>query len=65
MVADEHWAMTEVVSDAGTIADDVVSDHLKKYRPKLFSFVAISNVLGTEFPVARCELEGRLPRVNA
>ncbi len=41
------------VADDGTIADEVVLDALAKHRPKLFTFVAISNMLGTEFPVAR------------
>jgi len=41
------------VADDGTISDDVVSAHLEKCQPKLFAFVAISNVLGTEFPVQR------------
>ncbi len=41
------------VADDGTISDDVVVAHLEKYKPRLFAFVAISNVLGTEFPVQR------------
>ena len=41
------------VADDGTIADDVVQQHLERHRPKLFGFVAVSNVLGTEFPVER------------
>jgi len=39
------------VADDGTIDDDVVLEHLQKYRPKMFAFVAISNVLGTQNPV--------------
>jgi cysteine desulfurase/selenocysteine lyase len=41
------------VAEDGTIADEVVLEALQKYRPKLFAFVAISNVLGTEFPVKK------------
>ncbi|TVP97084.1 MAG: SufS family cysteine desulfurase [Planctomycetaceae bacterium] len=37
----------------GRIEDDVVADHLRRLRPKLFAFTAVSNVLGTEFPVSR------------
>ena len=36
-----------------TIADDQVAEALERWQPKLFSFVATSNVLGTEFPVSR------------
>ncbi len=36
-----------------SIDDDVVREHLARLSPKLFSFVAASNTLGTEFPVAR------------
>ncbi|MGV3484470.1 MAG: aminotransferase class V-fold PLP-dependent enzyme [Planctomycetaceae bacterium] len=39
------------VADDGTIDDQVVRDALERHRPKLFAFVAVSNVLGTEFPV--------------
>jgi cysteine desulfurase/selenocysteine lyase len=36
-----------------TIADEQVAEALERWQPKLFSFVATSNVLGTEFPVSR------------
>ncbi|MDG2224050.1 MAG: SufS family cysteine desulfurase [Rubripirellula sp.] len=36
-----------------TIADEQVAEALARWQPKLFSFVATSNVLGTEFPVER------------
>ena len=36
-----------------TIHDDVVAEALERLRPKMFAFVAASNVLGTEFPVER------------
>lgn len=35
------------------IADQVVADALERYRPKMLAFAAVSNVLGTEYPVAR------------
>ncbi len=35
------------------ISDDVIRDHLEKWQPKMFAFPATSNVLGTNFPVAR------------
>jgi cysteine desulfurase/selenocysteine lyase len=35
-----------------TINDSVVAQRLETLRPKLFSFAAASNVLGTNFPVA-------------
>lgn len=35
------------------ISDEAVADALQKHQPKLFGFVAASNTLGTEFPVAR------------
>lgn len=41
------------LDDFGEIADDVVIDHLRRLRPKLFCFTALSNVLGSEFPVAK------------
>ncbi len=41
------------ITDEGLIADQVVCDHLEKYKPKLFAFAAISNVLGAEYPVQR------------
>jgi cysteine desulfurase / selenocysteine lyase len=37
--------------DDFTINDSSVDAALEKYSPKLFAFVATSNVLGTEFPV--------------
>ena len=36
-----------------TIDDAVVQDKLQSLQPKLFSFASSSNVLGTNFPVAR------------
>jgi cysteine desulfurase/selenocysteine lyase len=39
--------------DDFTIGDDQVSEALQRLQPKLFSFTAASNVLGTEFPVQR------------
>jgi cysteine desulfurase/selenocysteine lyase len=36
-----------------TISDETVRRALERFRPKLFSFSAASNVLGTEFPVTR------------
>ncbi len=36
-----------------TIDDDTVQEHLDRLRPKMFAFTAASNVIGTEFPVAR------------
>lgn len=41
------------ITDDGRIDDAVVAEHLDRHRPKLFSFTAVSNVLGTEFPVKR------------
>jgi cysteine desulfurase / selenocysteine lyase len=41
------------IANDGTIADEVLQEHLDKHHPKLFAFVAVSNVLGTEFPVER------------
>ena len=41
------------LGDDFCIADDVVVDALDRLSPKLFSFVAASNVLGSNFPVAR------------
>jgi cysteine desulfurase/selenocysteine lyase len=40
------------LGEDGQIADTVVAEHLEKYRPKLFAFTALSNVLGGEVPVA-------------
>jgi len=39
------------VTDEGLISDQVVGEHLEKYKPKMFAFVAVSNMLGTQFPV--------------
>jgi cysteine desulfurase / selenocysteine lyase len=39
------------ITDDGRIEEHVLRDHLEKYRPKLFAFSALSNTLGTEFPV--------------
>ena len=36
-----------------TIANEVIAEHLEKWRPRLFAFAATSNVLGTNFPVNR------------
>ncbi len=36
-----------------TIDDDTVQEYLERLRPKMFAFTAASNVIGTEFPVAR------------
>ena len=36
-----------------TIEDAVVEEALQRLNPKMFAFVAASNVLGTEFPVQR------------
>jgi cysteine desulfurase/selenocysteine lyase len=41
------------IDDAGEIADDVVEEHLRRTRPKLMALTAVSNVLGTEYPVER------------
>lgn len=41
------------VSDDGTISDETLRQHLETHRPKLFAFMAVSNVLGTEFPVTK------------
>ena len=41
------------VDDDGRIGDEVVVEQLARLRPKMFAFTAVSNVLGTEFPVAR------------
>ncbi|MEM9587774.1 MAG: SufS family cysteine desulfurase [Planctomycetota bacterium] len=41
------------IDDAFLIEDEVIAEHLEKYRPKVFAFAATSNVLGTEFPVTR------------
>ncbi len=41
------------LADDGQIDDAVVAGYLEKYRPKLFAFTALSNVLGTEVPVAQ------------
>ncbi len=41
------------LGDDFTIADEVVEEHLERLRPKLFAFASVSNVLGTEYPVAR------------
>jgi cysteine desulfurase / selenocysteine lyase len=41
------------VAEDGTISDEVLQQHLDQHHPKLFAFVAVSNVLGTEFPVER------------
>lgn len=38
--------------DDFTIDDAVVADALERLHPKLFAFTAVSNVLGTEFPVS-------------
>jgi cysteine desulfurase/selenocysteine lyase len=37
----------------GQISEETVAEHLERLRPKMFAFMAVSNVLGTEFPVAR------------
>ncbi len=42
-----------VIDEAGMISDDRVAEALQRLRPKLFGFVATSNVLGTVFPVER------------
>lgn len=39
--------------DAGQIDTAVLADHLQRFQPKLLSFAAVGNVLGTEVPVAR------------
>lgn len=41
------------LGDDFLIADQVVEEHLERLRPKLFAFAAVSNVLGTEYPVER------------
>jgi cysteine desulfurase/selenocysteine lyase len=41
------------VDPHGQIADETLAEHLERLRPKMFAFMAVSNVLGTEFPVAR------------
>ncbi|TWU36630.1 putative cysteine desulfurase [Novipirellula aureliae] len=41
------------IDDKFDIADEVVLEYLDRHRPKLFSFTAASNTLGTEFPVKR------------
>jgi cysteine desulfurase/selenocysteine lyase len=41
------------LGDDFTIDDEVVIDYLDRFRPKMFAFASSSNVLGTEFPVAR------------
>lgn len=41
------------ITDQGLIDDAVVQQYLEQYRPKLFAFTALSNVLGAENPVAR------------
>jgi cysteine desulfurase/selenocysteine lyase len=41
------------IDASGQISPDVVRDHLERLRPKMFAFMAVSNVLGTEFPVAQ------------
>lgn len=41
------------VSDDGQIDDAVLQEHLQRLRPKLFAFSAVSNTLGTEFPVVQ------------
>lgn len=38
--------------DDFTIDAETVQEHLDRLRPKLFAFTAVSNVIGTEFPVA-------------
>ncbi len=40
------------LGDDFTISDDAVREALDRYRPKLFSFLSASNVLGVNFPVA-------------
>lgn len=42
-----------------TIDDSTVDAALEKHHPKLFAFVATSNTLGTEFPVADWVRRGR------
>lgn len=39
--------------DDFTIDDDTVAKYLERLRPKMFAFTAASNVIGTEFPVAK------------
>lgn len=39
------------ISDDGLISEDVVREYLEKHKPKMFAFVAVSNMLGTQFPV--------------
>ena len=41
------------VDESFSISDEVLTDSLQRFRPKLFAFTAASNVLGTEFPVKR------------
>lgn len=41
------------ISDDGTISDETLRQHLETHKPKLFAFMAVSNVLGTEFPVTK------------
>ena len=41
------------VDETGQIDDEIVQQYLQQWSPKLFAFTAVSNVLGTEFPVAR------------
>ncbi len=41
------------LNEQGTIDDAQIAEHLERYQPKLFAFVAVSNVLGAEFPVQR------------
>src|SRR5690606_29075430 len=40
------------LAEDGQIDSAVVAEYLEKYRPKLFAFTALSNVLGAEVPVA-------------
>ncbi len=41
------------IDQQGQISGDCVADALRRLKPKLFAFTAVSNVLGTEFPVAQ------------
>jgi len=41
------------ISSDANLNTQALCDHLDRLRPKLFAFTAVSNVLGTEFPVAQ------------
>ena len=53
-LADRTGCQIEFIrlGDDFAISTDVVAEHLERLRPKMFSFTATSNVLGSQVPVA-------------